>query len=278
MNLFATTDITASVRKALDSFTHVSLARSYYNAHPVFYATGSLIDLPLFQYSKDVPATHSQLTRWEALGGVLIEAGRAVPEHDMRPDVTVMIDCPLSMFHIEKFHMRNMEYGVIPRPGSWKTADDTVEMLHPQVDVLLDIWPICRGQSMTVAELSRECGIPAPVLAYVKNAFKPQERWNVHKRLAPERDEMVPAWDWVDSKEYAKKEIVESGFTRMLEEMARFGYIQLKKYFVYPTDDPDWRDLDRRREAALTDLAAVRSLVESLPDHLEVQAPSDESP
>jgi hypothetical protein len=50
--------------------------------------------------------------------------------------------------------------------------------------------------------------------------------------------------------------------------MARFGYIGLKKIQRYPDTEPDWKVLKKKRETALSDLAAVRSLVESLPDHL----------
>jgi hypothetical protein len=111
----------------------------------------------------------------------------------------------------------------------------------------------------------------------MKTALKPVEHWHIKKRLAPEREEFIPVWDWLESKEYPRKEITKAGYRNWIEEMARFGYIQLKKVQHYPVETPDWRKLEQGREDALRDMASVRLLVESLPDHPEALSPSGES-
>lgn len=266
MKLFTTSDVSKSVHAAHEQFTHIVLNRGYTLIRPVFFRTALLDDLPVHQYASWIPETESQLVKWNTSGGVLIvqDTHLTVPG-----DVTVMVECPYAMDRLERVHGGNSEYGVIPHPVSWSTHEQCVDLRFPPADLLEAIWRVCGGHSMTNSELSAETGIPVPELQYVKNALKPVEHWYIQKRLAPERDEFVPAWDWLEAGVVPKRAVSESGFKAQVEEMARFGYINLKRMQHYPADTPDWHMIDRKREAALSDLASVRALVESLPAHPE---------
>ncbi len=268
MKLFATDDISASVHKAHADFTHVVLNRGYTLIKPVYFKTVLLNDLPAYQYASWLP-TDSQLTGWRDNGGVLVEQDTHPKWVIRAPDVTVTVECPYTMDRIEKCNQRNAEYGVLPRPVSWSTHEECIDLRFPVEDLLRDIWKAAAGQQMTNAELARETGIAVQHLQYMKNALCPRETWAVHKRLAPERDEFVEAYDWLEDGELPKGEITVSGYKSQIEEMARFGYITLKKMQKYAREEPDWRKMEKKREDALNDLAAVRLLVESLPNHLE---------
>jgi hypothetical protein len=151
---------------------------------------------------------------------------------------------------------------------AWRTHEECVDLRHPPIDLLEAIWRVCGGKQMTNGELAQETGLPVHHVQYLKNSLKPEEYWYIQKRLAPERDEFVPAWDWLEGGAVPKRAVTEAGHKAQVEEMARFGYIGLKKMQHYPAGEPDWKVLKKKRETALNDLAAVRSLIESLPDHL----------
>lgn len=269
MKLFTTRDVSASVHLAYDQFTHVVLNRGYTLIRPVHFRTSLLDDLPVYQYASWIPASRGQLAAWLAAGegGVLVEQD-PYPAHEHTCDVTVSAECPYAMQRIEACNARNAAYGVIPHPGSWKTHEDCVDLRFPPPELMQAVWRVCAGQSVTNAELAEATGLPVPELQYLKNALKPVEYWHVQKRLAPERDFFVPAWDWVKDGAMPKNEVTKAGFKAQLEEMARFGYIALKKRNHYPAETPDWEAMQQRRATALNDLAAVRTLVDSLPDHL----------
>lgn len=267
MKLYSTRDIAASVKKAYENFTHVILNRGYMTLRPVYFNTATLDGLPVLQYASWIPATRTQLTRWKNLGGVLIEQDNRPPE-EFPADVTVMVECPYDMKRLKQCMWRNNEYGVIPHPVSWTTHEECIDLRFPTSDLLREIWSIAVGQPFTNQELASVTGIPSTKLQYIKNSLHPVEHWYIQKRLAPEREEMLPAWDWLESGTISKAEISNAGYKAMIEELGRFGYIQLKKYQHYPKGEPDWSTIDRQRERALIDLASVRSLVNSLPDHL----------
>lgn len=269
MKLFTTTDVAASVRRAHEDFTHVILNRGYTTIKPVYFMSKDIADLPLYQYASWLSETESQVDRWKKAGGVLIEQDtHPGPQVPLAPDVTVMVECPYDIDRIERCCQRNREYGVIPHPVSWRTHEECVDMRHPPVGLLEAIWHVCGGREMTNQELSADTGLPVLQLQYVKNSLKPVEYWYIQKRLAPEREEFIPAWDWLEGGPMTRKSVSEAGFKAQVEEMARFGYIGLKKIQQYPHTEPDWRVLKKKRETALSDLAAVRSLVEDLPCHL----------
>lgn len=269
MKLYATDDVTKSVHVAYKQFTHVLLNRGYTLIRPVFFKSSALDDLPMFQYASWISASHGQVTRWKEQGGVLIEQDTH-PVLELNPDVTVMVECPYSMERLKRCNNNNAEYGVVPRPASWKTHEECIDLRQPIADVLQDMWVCCGGRQMTEAELADLSGFPVQHVRYMKNALKPVEHWHIQKRLAPERDEFVPAWDWLTESSYPRSEITKSGFKNFIEEMARFGYINLKRIHHYPTETPDWRKLEKKREEALSDLASVRLLVESLEAHPEM--------
>jgi hypothetical protein len=267
VKLFTTTDIAGSVRKAYEEFTHVALNRGYTIIKPVFFNTGTLDGLPTLQYASWIPASGSQLTRWKNLGGVLIEQDTH-PAGDYKPDVTVMVECPYDMIRLKACNERNGSYGVVPHPGAWRTHEECVDLRFPSADALREIWTVAGGQAFTNNELASETNIPVSRLQYLKNSLHPKEMWYVQKRLAPEREEFMQAWDWLEGGTVTKIAVREAGFKAQVEEMARFGYINLKKMQHYPQEEPDWKTIDRQRERALTSLASVRSLVDSLDDHL----------
>jgi len=269
MKLYSTTDIAASVRKAYETFTHVVLSRGYTILKPVYFKTETIQDLaPLYQYASWIPASAPQLKRWTNLGGVLIEQDTHPADDFPKADVTVMVEAPYDMDRLKKCNWRNNEYGVIPNPVSWSTHEECIDLRFPTPELLREIWTVANGQPFTNYELATETGIPVSQLQYIKNALHPVEHWYIQKRLAPEREEMLPAWEWLEAGTVPKWKIIESGHKSMVEELGKFGYINLKRYQHYPAEEPDWTVVDRKRQRALSDLASVRSLVESLPDHL----------
>jgi hypothetical protein len=269
MKLYSTTDIAASVKKAYEQFTHVILNRGYTILKPVYFKTATLDGLPVLQYASWIPASETQLARWKNLGGILIEQDTR-PKDGYQTDVTVMVEAPYDMDRLKACNWRNNEYGVIPNPMSWSTHEECIDLRFPTADLLREIWTIANGQPFTNSELATETGIPISQLQYIKNALHPVEHWYVQKRLAPEREEMLPAYDWLESGMLTKNAIIESGHKSMIEELGKFGYIDLKRRMHYPAQEPDWQVVERKRQRALSDLAAVRSLVESLPDHLSL--------
>ncbi|MGK8202875.1 hypothetical protein ACRS3T_03535 [Burkholderia cenocepacia] len=103
----------------------------------------------------------------------------------------------------------------------------------------------------------------------MRESLKPVEEWEMRPRLEPDAPGLSPAWDWIGSgRSELKKVIREEGHKATIKEMARLGHISLIKWQVYRSNEPDWDVLERKRKAAIADLAEVRSLVESLPDHL----------
>lgn len=265
MKLFTTTDVSASVHRAHEQFTHIVLNRLYKLHRPTFFNSAQLIDLPLCQYAPWLP-TKPQVAKWEKEGGVLIDQYGYEP----RPcDVTVFVECPMTKLHLDRVTMQTTEYAVIPNPVSWMVYDEYVDLHKPVTEHLQEIWSACGGRNMTNGELSRESGWPLSQLIYMKAVFQPKEHWYIDKRLAPEREEFIPAWDWLQAGCVPRSEVTKSGFKPQIEEMARFGYIKLKKLQHYPSETPNWRKLAKEREQALKDLAEVRSLVESLPVHPE---------
>lgn len=267
MKLYSTTDVCASVRKAHGQFTHVVVNRATNLSRPVPMNTRPLIDLPIYQYASWIPQSELQLKRWWDGGGVLIgqDSHLTLPDG---PDVTVLAECPYNLFRLETTNQFNREYGVIPNPHSWTAHDETVDLRHPPVPFLQEIWFHCGGRQMSASELSQASGWPVSQVQLMKNVFKPEEWWYIQKRLKPEMSELVPAWDWLEGGAVPKREVTKSGYRAAVEELGRFGYVNIKKLHHYPETTPNWRQLQKDREAALKSLASVRLLVESLDDHL----------
>ena len=273
MKLYSTTDIAASVRAAHKAFTHVVLNRAHTLHKSIPFATGVLLDLPVFMYKANTDSER-QLDDWQNKGGVLFTLDtHAGPGQD----VTVMIECPYNLARLEAVNKDNSEYGVIPRPVSWTAYDEEIDMRFPETKFLQELWQHCGGREMSDSELSQASGWSVIQVRAMKNALKPKEHWYIQKRLAPERLEFLPAWEWLESGCIPRAAITNAGFRPQVEEMARFGYIGLKRLHHYPSETPNWRKLQKDRNEALKNLSDVRLLVESLPDHLEALSPSDES-
>jgi len=268
VKLYSTTDAGKSIHKAHGQFTHVVLNRSTTLSRAIPFNSRTIVDLPLYQYASWIPESELQLRNWWDRGGVLIAQDSHLTLPEGPPDVTVLAECPYDLFRLETTNQFNREYGVVPNPVSWTAHDETVDLRHPPVDFLKEIWHHCGGRQMSPSELSQASGWPVAQVQLMKNCFKPEEWWYVQKRLKPDRSELMPAWDWLEGGAVPKREVTKSGYRAAVEELGRFGYIGLKKLHHYPSETPKWRALEKERNAALKSLADVRLLVESLPDHL----------
>jgi hypothetical protein len=265
VKMYSTTDVAASVHRASGQFTHVVLNRSYALHRPVFFDSSTLLDLPICQRMPYADTEDRQTAKWKEQGGVLIDPTGMAWECD----AALLVECPLRIARIDQVTAATREYAVIPNPVSWTVYDEYIDLHRPTTEHLQELWFACGGRQMSNAELSEASGWPVAQVMYMKAVFEPKEHWYIQKRLAPERDEFLPAWDWLVSGCLPRSEITKAGHRAMVEEMGRFGYVSLKKVWHYPAETPNWKRLRKEREQALKDLAAVRSLVESLPDHLQ---------
>jgi hypothetical protein len=269
MKLFCTRDVAASIRKAHEGFTHVLVNRGYTTIKPSYFRSSKIADLPIFQWAWWDKSTSGQLDRWRARGGVLID--RYITSERAGPaDVLVFVECPLSMKRIERSMASIVEYGVIPFPHTWRIHEEAIDLRTPESSRLHLLWEICRGAHITDDELASQSGLPKQVIQYQRGCLNSIEKWKIKPRIAPDALGLLPAWKWVGSgREEPKKDVREAGHVASIKEMSRLGHVSLTKFHEYPTEEPDWDRLERKRQQAIADLAEVRSLVESLPDHLE---------
>ncbi|MHB9838530.1 hypothetical protein Q8F57_027250 [Paraburkholderia terrae] len=269
MNLYSTTDIASSIRKAHEAYTHILVNRGYTTIKPVFFRSVLIADLPLYQWASWNPATNSQLKRWRESGGVMLgqdtfsdQAGAA--------DVLVFVECPMTMDRLTRSSQHISEYTVIPRPHTWRVHEECIEMRTPTESRLRLLWDICAGQNLTDEELSKHSGLPKQIVQYQRNSFRPTEEWEIRPRIAPLQSGLLPAWEWIGKGRTEQQKVVrEANHKAAIKEMARLGHVVVTKRHRYGVDEPDWERLERKRAAAIDDLASVRSLVESLPDHLQ---------
>jgi hypothetical protein len=269
VKLYATADVAASIRRAYAGFTHVLVNRGYTTIKPVFFRSGLIADLPVYQWAWWDKSTDSQLKRWREGGGVLLDR-YTLSDKAGAADVLLFVECPLTMARIEKSSLHTTEYTVLPRPHTWRVHEECIDLRTPTAERLASLWTVCRGVRITDAELAEACDLPRQQITYMRKSFKPVEEWEIKPRLAPEFTGFVDAWEWIGAGRVAsKKEVREAGHKVAILEMARLGHIALVKYQRYPDAEPAWEQLERKRAVAITDLAAVRSLVESLPDHLQ---------
>lgn len=269
MRYLATTDIGQSIRKAFSDYTHILVNRGYTTIKPVFFKSATIADLPVYVWAWWDRASDGQLARWRDSGGVLLDrytySDRAGPA-----DVLVFVECPMTMDRLTRSHANTSEYAVIPIPHTWRVHEECIDMRTPRVEDLQAIWTVCRGQRLTDEQLESATGIPRQRVTYMRRSLTPVEEWEMRPLLAPETPGLLPAWDWIKSgRNELKKVIREEGHKAAIKEMARLGHISLTKRQIYRSHEPDWDVLERKRKAAIADLAEVRSLVESLPDHLQ---------
>lgn len=269
MKLYATSDIARSIRKAHEEFTHVLVNRGYTTIKPVFFKSSAIADLPVYIWAWWDRATDSQLTRWRATGGVLLDR-YTFSDKAGEADVLLFVECPLTMDRLTKSATHIAEYSVLPRPHTWRVHEQCIELRTPPPDVLRKLWGACRGARLTDAEFAEIVDLPKQHVMYMRKGLKPIEEWQIKPRLAPEFAGFADAWEWIGAGRcLSKKEVREAGHRFAVKEMARLGHIALEKYQRYSDTEPDWERLERKRAQAMADLAAVRSLVESLPDHLQ---------
>lgn len=214
-------------------------------------------------------ASDGQLARWQDSGGVLLDrytySDRAGPA-----DVLVFVECPMTMERLIRSHSNTSEYTVIPVPHTWRVHEECIDLRTPSAADLRAIWNACHGRRLTDEQLESETGIARQRVTYMRKSLKPAEEWEMRPRLAPDAPGLLPAWNWIASgRTELKKNIREEGHKAAVKEMARLGHISMTKWQVYRREEPDWDVLERKRTAAIEHLAEVRSLVESLPDHLQ---------
>jgi len=269
MKLYVTHDVAASIRKAHADFTHVLVNCGYTTIKPVFFRSAKIADLPVYQWAWWDQSTDGQLKRWRESGGVLLDR-YTVSNRAGAADVLVFVECPLTMARVAQSAVNTAEYTVLPIPHTWSTHQECVDLRTPPTDVLRDLWKICCGARLTDAELEEASGIPRQKVMYMRKNLRPVEEWQIKPRLAPDFTGFIDAWEWIGTGRTAsKKDVRLEGHRAAIKEMARLGHISLTKYLQYPDREPDWSVLDRKRSRATADLAEVRSLVETLPDHLQ---------
>ncbi|MFT4068914.1 hypothetical protein [Paraburkholderia sp.] len=269
MKLYVTHDIAASIRKAYADFTHVLVNRGYTTIKPVFFRSGKIADLPVYQWASWDKSTDAQLKRWRESGGVLLDR-YTFSDRAGTADVLVFVECPLTMKRIVQSAINTAEYTVLPVPHTWAIHRECIDLRTPPPETLQKLWNICRGARLTDIELADISGIPRQQVMYMRKSLKPVEEWQIKPRLAPEFAGFLDAWEWVDGGRIAgKKDVRTAGHRSAIKEMARLGHIVLEKYQQYPDKEPDWAVLERKRSRAIADLAEVQLLVESLPDHLQ---------
>lgn len=268
MKLFATSDVAGSIRRAHEAFTHVVVNRGYTTIRPVYFKSVRIVDLPVYEWAAWQKETHGQRDRWRANGGVLIDRGTESAEAGSA-DVLVFVECPLTMDRIVRSSRHITEYTVIPRPHTWRIHEECLDLRTPAPDALRPLWQAARGRRISDEALGEETGLARHHVTYMRACLRPVEEWDMRPRLRPEFAAYVPAWEWIGAGRCAnRREVGESGHRAAIKEMARLGHIALAKVQHYPEKEPDWRWIERRRDTAIADLAAVRSLVASLPDHL----------
>ncbi|MCA8382545.1 hypothetical protein LGN22_26930 [Burkholderia cenocepacia] len=269
MKMYATRNVAVSIRKAHEAFTHVLVNRGYTTIKPAFFKSASIADLPIYVWAWWDHASDGQLARWRENGGVLLDrytySDRAGPA-----DVLVFVECPMTMDRLTRSQANTAEYTVIPVPHTWRVHEECIDLRTPRAEDLRAIWSACRGRRLTDEQLESETGIPRQRVTYMRKSLKPVEEWELRPRLAPDAPGLIPAWDWIGSGRMESKKVArEEGHKAAVKEMARLGHISLTKWQVYPDQEPNWEVIERKRLQAIADLAEVRSLVESLPDHLQ---------
>ncbi|MEX3961664.1 hypothetical protein AB4Y42_05510 [Paraburkholderia sp. EG286B] len=272
--LFVTRDAIASIRKAHKAFTHVLVNRSYASIRPAYFRSAKLDVEPIYSHAPWEPASLAQLERWRKGGGVLIDRD-SVPDRTGATDVLVFVEAPFSLARVTRAATAAREQVVITLPHTWRIHEEAIDARTPPVEALQDIWKICRGKRMTDRELSEATGIPTSRLQYMRAGLKPAKECDIRPRLAPDSPALTIAWEWINEGNGAdcrtsRKVVRLAGHQAAVKELARLGHITLTQFLVYGAEEPDWDKLARKRAAALADLAAVRALIESLPDHLKV--------
>ncbi|KVP98750.1 hypothetical protein WJ97_09925 [Burkholderia ubonensis] len=269
MKLYATDDAAASIHKAHDAFTHVLVNRGYELIRSFHFRSSRIADLPVHDWASWNPASNTQLERWREHGGVLLN-GDTFSDKVGPADVLVFVECPLSMRRINRSCLHVCEYAVLPRPVTWVSHEHAVDLRAPSVERLRELWQHCRGKRMTDQELSDVSGVRKTDVQYLRRRFRDTvEEWQIKPRLAPESAALMPAWEWVGTGVCASRKVVRlAGHKAAIKEMARRGHITLEKFHQFSAAEPEWAALEARCAAALADLAAVRALIEGLPDHL----------
>lgn len=286
---FATSSTTAALRQAHAEYTHVVLNRRYQLPRPVFFKSGTIIDLPIFMYAPWDAGTFGSRDTWREKGGILIDRGgqgEGLGAHDAQ----VFVECPFSRDVLNSVTYDTRSRAWIPKPVTWSGHEEAITLRIPSEDTLRQLRAAlhevpdraqmaaisCYPDSllvMTDSELVAAAGIPVKDAPYLRGSLRPDEVWQVRLRLPPEHAGLLAAWEAIKALpciggSYFFTRIGEKngqGWRRSLREMARMGYITALKAYVYPIEEPDYAKLERKRAKALKNFRAFQEYVESLP-------------
>lgn len=281
MKVFSTADLEASIRKAHADFTHVILDRTYSSLRPVFFRTGNLVDLPIHMWA-DWLGQDQQMRNWQKQGGVLICQG-SQPQAAGPNDVMLFVEVPFTMASLKQCTSATVEYAVLPHVN-WRTYEQALNVYFPPEEQAyalqkalwkfgssdhpaLDLLGLTCGYVCMDLELGDAVGLPHTQVQYMLRAFKPRTVYQIGKRLAPENAALREVYDKAEG--IMRKEALTLQERKALKEMDRLGHLRLTKYRVFPNRLLNMKRHLKKREQAFRDLAEVRSLVESAPDHLQ---------
>ncbi|CAM2189968.1 conserved hypothetical protein [Paraburkholderia sacchari] len=268
LQIFATRDAIASAHKALAAFTHVVFVYSPLSIRPFYLRADQLKIEPVSIWLPWKPESRAALDRWYANGGLLIDRSADLETIDSA-DVVIYTESSFALNRLARAAAVAREDVVIERPLTWVKHEETVETRTPPVDELRALWTHCAGKRLTDQELADASGTLVSRLQLMRARLKPVEEWEIRPRLAPENAGLLPAWEWIgDGCRASRKSVRLAGHLTAMNELVRLGHVDIAKHHVYPEQEPDWAALERKRVAALENLAAVKALALSLPDHL----------
>lgn len=270
--LYATDDAVSSIRRAHSEFTHVLVNRNYATTRSVPFQSAKIDVEPVYTWADWEPASLTQVERWRTDGGVLLDRNW-LPDKAGPTDFLLFVWCPSAMDRITRAIRVTRECVILPRPHTWRLHEEALDLHAPAVETLEKIWKLCRGQRMTDLELADATGIPVSSLQSLRPRLKPVNEWEIRPQLAPGNPALQPAWEWINvgngvGRSASRKTARLAGHKAAIQEMVRLGHVRLTKYHAYPDAEPRWDLLERRRATALAELATVRALVDSIPDHL----------
>lgn len=290
--IFTTHDVAASVRQCHAAYTHVVLNRVYAILRPIFFKSDRIADLPIHIYAGWDRGTFGSKDKWRKEGGILID--RSAAAREIGPcDAQIFCEVPLSFVRFERLTKHTESQIVVFKPPSWATHESAIDFKNPPIEALQKLRAVLHDVPdraaaaavskypdsllvMTDSELGAAAGIPAHYAMWMRASFKPEEIWQVKLRLKPEDLGLVKTWDAIEAipavagtryfHRIGEKDGL--GWRRAIKELARLGHISAMKLHVYPTTEPDYEVLHRKRDRALKDFEAIRTRVDSAPAHL----------
>lgn len=292
MKMYQTRDTVASVRRAFSEFTHVVVNRCYRIGNPAILKTGEFADLPVFVHMPWNNARDSQVRKWRENGGVLIDAspyGEDIGERD----VTIMAECPTTVAGLKRLSAQDTCCTIVNRPITWRSHNEAV-LRHcapvAALSLLRDTVKALPGpeNAKAIAAASRfpdssivvtdqqvcdKLAMTPVTVRSMRKSIGAAEMWCVTLRIEPREPAHKAVWAQLqampgDEKLFHTLAGTVHFWKRAVKEMARFGNIGLRKFYVYAPFEPQYEKLEKAHRTAQADFEKVKLLVESLPDHL----------